>query len=153
MVKGTVVSIHISTTAAGAMQAVGQVRAIPGQGLQKDRYGEGTGTFAKHSPTNELTLIEAEASEALTRDYGIELLAGESRRNITTRGVALNHLVGREFRIGEIRVRGLQLCEPCSHLERLTGKKLIKALTHRGGLRAQILTVGDVRVGDEITAE
>ena len=83
---------------------------------------------------------------------GIELMAGESRRNITTRGVALNHLVGKEFRIGEIRARGLRLCEPCSHLEKLTGKRLIKGLLHRGGLRAQILTAGDVRVGDEITA-
>ena len=95
----------------------------------------------------------APLSEALQRDYGIELMAGESRRNITTRGVALNHLVGREFRIGEIRARGLRLCEPCSHLEKLTGKRLIKGLLHRGGLRAQILTAGDVRVGDEITAE
>jgi MOSC domain-containing protein YiiM len=153
MVKGTVVSIHIAAKAEGPMQAVGQVRAIPGQGLEKDRYAEQAGTFSKHEPSNELTLIEAEVSEALQRDYGIDLMAGESRRNITTRGVALNHLVGKEFRIGEIRARGLRLCEPCSHLEKLTGKRLIKGLLHRGGLRAQILTAGDVRVGDEITAE
>ncbi len=93
-------------------------------------------------------LIEAEAIEALQLEYAVELAAGDARRNIVTRDVPLNHLVGREFTIGEVRVRGIRLCEPCDHLQRVTGKQLIKGLRHRGGLRAQILTQGTIRVGD-----
>ena len=83
-----------------------------------------------------ITLIEAEALEALEREHGVRLEPHESRRNIVTRGVALNELVGREFRVGEVVLRGLMLCEPCRHLEKLTGKQLIRGLVHRGGLRA-----------------
>jgi MOSC domain-containing protein YiiM len=108
------------------------------------------GTFFKPEPDFELTLIEAEAIEALKRDYNVELAPGESRRNLVTRGVALNHLVGRDFQIGGVKAHGIRLCEPCSHLQRLTGKQVIKGLLHRGGLRAQILTQGSIRVGDAV---
>jgi MOSC domain-containing protein YiiM len=91
-----------------------------------------------------------EAIEAIQREYGVELDAGAARRNLVTRGVALNHLVEKEFTIGDVRIRGIRLCEPCDHLERLTGKPLIKALRHRGGLRAQILTPGTIHAGDEV---
>ena len=97
-----------------------------------------------------LPIVNREAVKALKRDYGIELTPGESRRNITTSGVPLNHLVGREFRIGDARVRGLRLCEPCSYLEKATGKGVIAGLKHRGGLRAQIIADGEIRVGDAI---
>ena len=103
------------------------------------------------APDHDLTLIEAEAIEALRRDYQVELAAGDARRNIVTRNVPLNHLVGREFAIGEVRIRGIRLCEPCDHLQKLTGKPLLKGLLHRGGLRAQILTQGKISVGDKIT--
>ena len=83
-------------------------------------------------------------------DYGVELAAGDARRNIVTRGVALNHLVGKEFTVGNVRIRGIRLCEPCDHLERLTGKPVLKGLLHRGGLRAQILTEGTIHAGDEV---
>jgi len=95
-------------------------------------------------------LIEAEAIEALKRDYEVALTPGEARRNVVTQGVPLNHLVGREFSVGGVRVRGIRLCEPCDHLQKLTGRPLIKGLLHRGGLRAQILTEGTIRVGDTI---
>jgi len=147
----TVESIHIASTAQGPTQALAQVVAIPGAGLEGDRYALKLGTFYKAEPDHELTLIEAEAIEALRRDYQVELASGDARRNIVTRDVPLNHLVGREFAIGEVRIRGIRLCEPCDHLRKLTGKPLLKGLLHRGGLRAQILTQGKISVGDKIT--
>jgi MOSC domain-containing protein YiiM len=150
MSDGTVDSIYIAAAAQGPPQSVAQVAAIPGAGLEGDRYALKLGTFYKPTPDRELTLIEAEAIEAMGRDYHIELAAGEARRNIVTRNVALNHLVGKEFAIGEVRIRGIRLCEPCDHLQRVTGKAVIKGLLHRGGLRAQILTPGVIRVGDAV---
>ncbi len=150
MWQGTLESIHIASAAKEPMRAVEQVIAVPGVGLEADRYALRQGTFFKPKPDHELTLIEAEAVEAAARDYQIHLAPGDARRNLVTRGVPLNHLVGREFRIGEVRIRGLRLCEPCDHLQRLTGQPVIKSLLHRGGLRAQILTPGTIRVGDRI---
>jgi MOSC domain-containing protein YiiM len=151
MQNGTVESIHIASTAEGPLQAIAQVMATPGAGLEGDRYTLKVGTFYKPGPDYELTLIESEAIEALGRDYHIELAAGEARRNIVTRNVPLNHLVGREFAIGEVRIRGIRLCEPCDHLQKVTGKPVIKGLLHRGGLRAQILTPGTIHVGDVVS--
>ena len=127
-------------------------RAIPGVGLEGDRYALRQGTFFKPEPDFELTLIEAEAIEALMREYNVDLAPGEARRNLVTRGIALNHLVGRDFQIGAVKAHGIRLCEPCDHLQRLTGRQLIEGLRHRGGLRAQILTPGPIRVGDSLSS-
>ena len=151
MCSGKVESIHIAPTAKAPTQPIAEVEAIPGAGLVGDRYFLKQGTFFKPEPDFELTLIEAEALEAAYRDYKAKLDAGDARRNIVTRNVALNHLVGREFQIGSVKIRGIRLCEPCGHLESLTGLPVIKSLRHRGGLRAQILTQGMIRVGDAIT--
>jgi MOSC domain-containing protein YiiM len=151
MWNGTVDSIHIAPAAKAPMQALEQVEAIPEAGLVGDRYFLKQGTFFKPEPDFELTLIEAEAIDAAQREYKVSLAAGEARRNVVTRGVPLNHLVGREFMIGGVKIRGLRLCEPCAHLESLTGLPVIKALRHRGGLRAQILTQGVIRVGDAVS--
>jgi MOSC domain-containing protein YiiM len=151
MWKGTVDSIHIAPAAKAPTQAVEQAEAVPGSGLVGDRYFLKQGTFFKPEPAFELTLIEDEAIEAAQREYQVKLAVGEARRNVVTRGVPLNHLVGREFMIGEVKIRGIRLCEPCSHLQTLTGVPVIKALRHRGGLRAQILTPGVIRVGDVVT--
>ena len=151
MWKGYVQSIYVATAARGPVQGREQAVAIPGVGLEGDRYALKQGTFFKPEPDFELTLIEAEAIDALRRDYDIELAPGEARRNIVTRGVGLNHLVGNEFRLGTVLVRGIRLCEPCEHLQKLTGRQLIKGLRHRGGLRAQILTEGIIHVGDAVT--
>ncbi|MBI3975527.1 MAG: MOSC domain-containing protein [Armatimonadetes bacterium] len=133
------------------MRAVEAVLAVPGRGLEGDRYFAQAGTFSpKPAPDRDVTVIEVEAIEALARDHGITLAPGESRRNILTRGVALNHLVNREFRVGAVTLRGLRLCDPCSHLERLTRPGVRKALIHRGGLRCQILGEGTIRVGDPV---
>jgi MOSC domain-containing protein YiiM len=150
MWNGKVESIHIAPAPTAPVQALDKVVLIPGVGLEGDRYALKQGTFFKPEPDFELTLIEAEAIEALQREYAVALAAGDARRNIVTRNVPLNHLVGREFFVGEVRLRGIRLCEPCDHLQRVTGKQLIKGLRHRGGLRAQILTQGTIRVGDTI---
>lgn len=147
---GVVAAVFVGPQRLQPMVSVPEVRAVPGCGLEGDRYCREAGTFSTKSPTNQLTLIESEALEAVARDYGFEIAAGESRRNVVTCGVSLNHLVGREFRIGQVQLRGLKLCEPCSHLENLTGKEMIKALRHRGGLRAEILGDGLIKVGDVI---
>ena len=133
------------------MRSVSEVRAIPGRGLESDRYFSKTGTYSgKEGADRQVTLIETEALDALQRDYRIALDAKESRRNIATRGVALNHLVGRRFQVGEVALRGLRLCEPCSYMERMAGQPVRVGLVHRGGLRAEILTGGTIRVGDAI---
>jgi MOSC domain-containing protein YiiM len=150
MWDGKVESIFIAHEAKAAMQAVAEVRAVPGSGLAGDRYFLKQGTFFKPEPDFELTLIEAEALEAMKREYQIEVAPSESRRNIVTRGVPLNHLVGKEFQIGGVRIRGIRLCEPCSHLQKLTNREVIKGLRHRGGLRAQILNEGLLKAGDTV---
>jgi MOSC domain-containing protein YiiM len=152
MNTGTIEFIYVAPTATAPTVSVNEALAIPGVGLEGDRYALGKGTFSKPEPDFELTLIEAEAIEALKRDYNVELAPGEARRNLVTRGIALNHLVGRDFQIGEVRAHGIRLCEPCDHLQRLTGRQLIKGLRHRGGLRAQILTPGSIRVGDSLSS-
>jgi MOSC domain-containing protein YiiM len=135
------------------MTSVKEAHAVPGKGLEGDRYFKGTGTFWKGKPDFELTLIEMEAIEEFERRSGISLNPADGRRNVVTRGVSLNELVGREFEVGEVRLRGLRLCEPCSHLARLTGhKEIVRGMVHRGGLRAQILTDAVIRVGDEVKA-
>jgi MOSC domain-containing protein YiiM len=150
MWNGKVESIHIASAPTAPVKALDHVVLIPGVGLEGDRYALKQGTFFKPQPDFELTLIEAEAIEALRREYDVELAPGDARRNIVTRDVPLNHLVGREFVIGDVPIRGIRLCEPCDHLQRVTGKHVIKGLRHRGGLRAQILAQGTIRVGDSI---
>ena len=148
---GEVVSIHIADKAEARVRSVDHIRAVPGKGLEGDRYFLESGTYSdRPGPGREVTLIESEAIEAMARDNEITIPPGATRRNVTTRGTPLNHLVGHEFEVGPVRLLGIKLCEPCSHLESLTQKGIIAGLVHRGGLRANILTEGDIRVGDVI---
>ena len=136
------------------MVSIDAVRAVPGQGLEGDRYASGNGTFSSHPGTGrEITLVESESLEALKRDYGVDLSSGESRRNIVTEGVALNHLVGREFTVGEVTLRGMRLCEPCAYLEKATRPGVQKGLIHRAGLRTNIVVGGVIRSGDTIVTD
>jgi MOSC domain-containing protein YiiM len=151
MFEGTVISINITPRAEAPMQSVDEAHAVPGKGLEGDRYFLRQGTFFKPQPDRELTLIEAEAIEAMKRELNVDYGLGDSRRNIVTRGVPLNHLVGKEFWIGEVKARGLRLCEPCSHLQKLSHEKVLPGLVHRGGLRAEILTEGTIRVGETVS--
>jgi MOSC domain-containing protein YiiM len=98
-----------------------------------------------------VTLIESEAIEALKREYSIEIDAALARRNLVTKGVALNHLVEWKFSVGDVILRGTRLCDPCAHLEMLSRPGTMRGLIHRGGLRAEIVTGGVIRVGDAIT--
>ena len=149
--QGVVETIHIAPEATAAMIERESVEAVAGSGLKGDRYFNGNGTFSAASDTGrELTLTEAEAIEAIKREQGISIGFNQHRRNITTRGIALNHLVGETFQIGAVRCQGINLCEPCDHLERLTVEGINDALTHRGGLRANILEGGTIRAGDRV---
>ena len=150
MFEGTVISINIAAAAEAPMQTVIEVLAVPGKGLEGDRYFHNKGTFSKPQPDRELTLIEAEAIEAFKREFNVDYGLSDSRRNLVTRGVPLNHLVGKEFWIGEVKARGLKLCEPCKQLQKLSHEKVLPGLVHRGGLRAQILSEGMIRVGQTV---
>jgi MOSC domain-containing protein YiiM len=146
-------AIHLAPDRGRPTRSVGSVRAVPGVGLEGDRYASGRGTWGRRGargPGRDLTLIEAEEVERLALDFGIELAPGESRRNVTTRGVRLNELIGRRFSIGEVVCEGVRLCEPCTYLEDVTGKPLREPLLHRAGLRADIITSGTIAAGDPI---
>ncbi len=153
-------SIQIAPEASAPMQSVPEARSVPGKGLEGDRYFSGRGTYSPRPSFGgrEVTLIETETVEALLDGVmnaegqrgGIKISAVESRRNIATSGVPLNHLVNKEFWVGEVLMRGTRLCEPCKHLEDLTQKGVLAGLIHRGGLRAKVLNAGTIRVGDVI---
>ncbi len=141
-----VVSIHIAPVKGATPHPVERAEAVAGAGLRGDRH------FAAGSvPERHLTLIESEELEQLTAEHAIELAPGESRRQLTTRGVRLNPLVGKRFRVGEVECRGIELCEPCSHLEQMTQPGIMRALAHRAGLNAEIISGGEIAVGDVIT--
>lgn len=149
---GALVQILIAESPASQPHAREEARAVPGRGLEGDRYFHGTGTFspAESKPDFELTLIESEAITTFARESGLAFTAEQARRNLVTRHVRLNDLVGREFTIGAVRIRGVRLCEPCNYLAKITHPAVLRGLLHRGGLRAQILTAGTIRVGDPI---
>jgi MOSC domain-containing protein YiiM len=146
--EGVVEAIHIAPDAGEPVRPLELVRAIAGVGLEADRYAVGRGHYQDTRVSRDLTLIEAEAIEELAAEHDIRLSAGGSRRNITTRGIRLNDFVDRTFLVGEVLCRGTRLCEPCQYLADLTGKPLLRALVHRGGLRADILRGGFIRRGD-----
>jgi MOSC domain-containing protein YiiM len=128
------------------------VHAVPGRGIEGDRYFDGTGTFSPHpqKPDFEITLIQQEHIEAFSLGSGIAFAARDARRNLVTVGVDLNALVGREFQVGAVSLLGMRLCEPCNYLAKQTAPEVLRGLAHKGGLRARILTEGDIRVGDLI---
>jgi len=150
---GYVSQILIAEGATSDMVSKPKVRAVPGKGLEGDRYFHGTGTFSPQpqQPDFELTLIEQENVEAFAADSGLAFNASHARRNIVTRGICLNELVGQEFYLGEVRVRGIRLCEPCSHLAKSSFPETLKGLVHKAGLRAQIISEGQISIGDRIT--
>jgi hypothetical protein len=151
---GTVEAIVVAPEAEAALHQVDRAAVRAGRGLVGDRYFDQRGTFSNaHGRGYDLTLIEAEVLESLDLPDG-RLSPEEARRNIVTRGIDLNALVGQHFRVGDVECFGQRLCEPCAHLERLTdaaGKPgTLRALIHKGGLRADVLSDGEIRIGDEI---
>jgi hypothetical protein len=145
---GTVHAIVVASETAGAAHLVGRCRAIAGRGLEGDRYCTGGGTFAAQGRVGQdLTLIDAAALEAAG------LSAVEARRNVVTCDIDLDGLIGRRFLIGQVACRGERRAEPCAHLQRLTGPGVLRALVHRGGIRADVLSDGQIAVGDSVQLE
>jgi len=151
MTGGAVIEIYIGPEFEQPMRSVQEVRAVAGGGLEGDRYfRDSDAPDEERDPTEEVTLIASEAIETAQRDHQLEFGAGDTRRNIVTRGVSLDELLGRRFTIGQVELEGLEPNPPCSHLERVSGKKLLKPLIKGGGIRARILKSGYIRVGDEV---
>ena len=145
---GSVEGIFVAPSAAEPARSFPATAALAGRGLEGDRHVVGKGTFPSGLPGSALTLIEAEVCES----FAPPLEPGEHRRNVVTRGIDLNALVGHEFTIGHVRCRGMRLCEPCTVVDRYASRPVLRALVHRGGLRADILEDGRVAVGDVICA-
>jgi MOSC domain-containing protein YiiM len=150
---GQIVDILTAASPDSPMVSRKSVRAVPGRGLEGDRYFNGAGTFSPspQRPDYEVTLIQQEYIEAFAAASGRRFMAQDARRNIVTRGVDLNALAGRQFRIGEVLIRGIRLCEPCDYLAKATFPEVLQGLLHKAGLRAQILSEGKIRVGDLLT--
>lgn len=149
--QGELLHIHIAPRGSAPMQALAEARLTAGVGLEGDRYATGLGTYSPRTHIDrQATLIEVETLEALARDRNIGLAPHEHRRNLTTRGVPLNHLVGRYFRVGDCVLYGGRLNVPCLYLEGVTGKKVMKPLLNRSGLNCRIIVGGLARVGDRI---
>jgi MOSC domain-containing protein YiiM len=147
MFQGQLVAIFLAARNGAEPQSVDQAEAVAGCGLVGDRHFRKNGCSKVEQ---EMTLIESESIEALPRDCRLSLEPHQARRNLLTRGVPLNHLVGLEFTVGDVLLRGIKLCESCGHLEALTVAGVKEHLNHRGGLRAQIVRGGLLRPGDRI---
>jgi len=151
--KGTIEGIYIAQHAGGEITGVDQVEAVAGIGLKGDRNysAQLNRPPEKRKPEKELTLVQQESVDMLneTGDFGT-IHPGDLRRNVVTSGVNLNNLTGEVFSVGNVKAKGIELCEPCRHLEKMTGKKIMKPLVHKAGLRAQIIEGGVIKKGDSV---
>ena len=149
--RGTVAHLHLTASASLPMTPCATLVLVAGVGIEGDRYANGVGFYSgRPEEGRQITLFEEESLEALLRDHGIAFTPAEHRRNVTTRGVPLNHLVGRRFRVGETVLEATRLSTPCRHIEEVTGKPVFKPLINRSGLNAKILSGGVIRVGDAV---
>jgi len=152
--RGVLLHIHVAEAASFEMTELSEARCVPGRGIEGDRYFLGTGTYSPKPDVREVTLIEQEALDALSRNDPplqggpIHLAPEQHRRNLTVRGVPLNHLVGRRFRVGEVILRGGRLNFPCKYLEELLGMPVYLPLYNRSGLNCSIEQGGTIRPGD-----
>ena len=152
--SGVVEGIFIAERPGQSMRSVPEVVGAAGHGLIGDRHCRpaDASPLGPFDEVQDLSLVEAEVLELLRDQHGIELAGDETRRNVLTRGVRLNALIGQRFSLGELLCEGVEICEPCAHMQKKVGKPVLKPLVHRGGLRARILAGGTVRVGDPIAA-
>jgi MOSC domain-containing protein YiiM len=146
---GTVTHIFVAPAKRAPVQSLTSVEALSDTGLRGDRYADPKNSRA---PDNQVTLIELESIEAFARETGLPLSPGMPRRNIVTRGVRLNDLCGKRFSIGGAVLEGLELCEPCGLFAKLTHREVLRFFAGRGGLRARVLSGGEIRVGDPVDA-
>ncbi len=152
MSLGKVEGMYITSKRGEPTVFVEQVHVVPGKGIEGDRYFIRSGTSnADSKPGHEITLIEMEAIEAICQEDGVNITPDQTRRNIVTRGVSLNNLVGQLFSIGTIQLRGIRLCEPCNYLASRTDPRILHSMAHRGGLRAEIISEGIIHINDIIT--
>ena len=149
-----VIEILVASSPSSSMESRDSVRAVPGRGLEGDRYFFGLGTFSPnpHKPDYEVTLIQKEHIESFQAASALPFTSKDARRNLVSEGVDLNSLVGKDFTIGSVRMRGIRLCEPCNYLAKNSFAAVLQGLVHKGGLRAQILSEGVIQVGDPLTA-
>ncbi|MDI3309156.1 MAG: MOSC domain-containing protein [Acetobacteraceae bacterium] len=150
---GVIAHLHIAARAFLPMRGMEAIELVAGKGIVGDRYmlGVEQGFYSeKPEPGRQITLFEEEALDCIRRDYGIEMTPEEHRRNVTTRGVPLNHLVGRQFWLGECLLEATRLSVPCRHIEAILEKPVFDPMVHRSGLNCRILRGGVVRVGDPI---
>jgi MOSC domain-containing protein YiiM len=149
--EGTLLSIHIAEMASVEMETLAEAELIAGVGIAGDRYATAKGTYSDRPHADrQVTLIEEETLVALKRDHDIDLAPEETRRNLVVRAVPLNHLVGRQFRVGTVLLFGGRLNVPCAYLDELLGKPLFGPLTNRSGLNCRIIEGGTIRPGDRI---
>ena len=149
---GRLVSIYLAPEAKAPMHSVERVRAVPGRGLQGDRYWAGVGAFSRWpGPMREVTLIEREALDAAAGEFSVDVASGEHRRNLVVEGVDLAALLKQRFRVGDVEMEGLRICAPCKYLVRVTGQeRIFDALVRRGGLRARVVSEGIIASGDAV---
>lgn len=152
MWQGTLLSIHTAPRSRADMIEHDSAQLIAGVGIQGDRYAKGidTGTYSAHPDVRDVTLIEVETIEALARDHQVALAHGLHRRNLTTRDVPLNHLVGRRFLVGDVLLEGGRLNYPCRYIDMITKLTICDLLEHRSGLNCRIIKGGKVHTGDLI---
>lgn len=150
MWQGELLNIHIAQEGGAEMQSLKSATLLAGEGIKGDRYATGKGKYSPMPDIREVTLIETETLEALRRDHAIELSVDEHRRNLTTRDVPLNHLVGLRFRVGNTVLEGGRLNTPCRYLELLTGKTVCDLMEHRSGLNCRVIEGGEIAIGDTI---
>ena len=148
MSTGSLLEIWRTPTAAAPMQRAPSARLLVGRGLEGDRYALGGGTWAQYPDLEkQLTLVDAADVAAVASEVGVPLAPGDTRRNLVTTGIDLPSLVGRWFAVGDALLFGAKRCPPCTHLERLTGARLVKAMVHRGGVNAGVFVGAEIAEG------
>ncbi|MFV3126761.1 MOSC domain-containing protein [Niveispirillum sp. KHB5.9] len=151
MWSGTVHALHLAPRSFLPMRGQDHLVLLAGIGVEGDRYATGDGFYSDRPEAGrQITLFEVETLEALARDHKVVLDVADHRRNITTRGVPLNHLVGQRLRIGDTLLEGTRLATPCRHIEQITGQEIFNLLLNRSGLHARIITGGTIRLGDGV---
>lgn len=150
MDEGLIVGIYIGPEREEPMTSVAEVKAVAGRGLEGDRYFQPAKAGEESDPAEEITLVGSEGIEAAATESGIHIRAEDTRRNIITKGIDLGALVGKSFWAGEVEIEALKPNPPCNHLQQVTGKKLLKPLLERGGIRGRIVRSGTIRTGDPI---
>ncbi len=149
---GTIEHIYLASEASKPMVSLLEAEVMVGAGIEGDRYANKTGTYSHYpNPGRHVTLIEAEVIEDIAHRLGIPLVPADTRRNMTTRGIALNPLVGKQIQIGVVVLDVIRFCDPCAYLQNLLGQPVLKPLVDRAGIRCDVIRGGTIHVGDAVT--